>query len=120
MREFKVIIAGGRDFTNYEILKYSVNEKLSGITDIEIVCGDARGADELGKWYANEMGLPFKVFPPDWSKHGKAAGPIRNQQMADYADALIAFWDGKSKGTRDMIDKARAKKLDIQIILYNQ
>jgi len=117
---FKVIIAGGRDFTNYEILKYAVNEKLSGITEVEIVCGGAKGADELGKWYANEMGLNIKEFPADWNKHGKAAGPIRNQQMADYADALIAFWDGKSKGTADMIKKAEAKKIRVQIILYNQ
>lgn len=117
---FKVIIAGGRDFTNYEVLKYAVNEKLSGITEVEIVCGGAAGADELGKWYANEMGLGIKEFPADWKKHGKAAGPIRNLEMANYADALIAFWDGKSKGTKDMIDKAKTKNLRVQIVLYNQ
>jgi hypothetical protein len=117
----KVIIAGGRDFTNYEILKYSADEKLSGITeDIEIVCGGAKGADELGKWYATEKGYKLKEFPADWAKHGKAAGPLRNEEMAKYADALIAFWDGKSKGTQDMIKRAESKNLLVQIVLYNQ
>jgi len=59
--------------------------------------------DGLAEEWARENGIPIKRFPADWDKHGKAAGPIRNRAMAEYADALLAVWDGESKGTANMI-----------------
>lgn len=69
----------------------------------EIVSGGAYGVDWLGEKYAKKAGLPVRVFPAAWDAYGKGAGYIRNKQMAEYADALIAVWDGKSKGTQHMI-----------------
>lgn len=116
---FKVIIAGGRDFNDYNTLKEYCDYILSKTEEpVEIVCGEARGADTLGKRYAIEKGYSIKSFPADWSKHGKSAGHIRNKQMAGYADALIAFWDGNSRGTKSMISYAHSYKLKIRIIKY--
>jgi len=98
----KVIIAGGREFNNYELLKSSCDRILIRQSNIEIVSGKALGADKLGEDYAKEKGYKIKEFPADWIKYKKGAGPIRNKQMAEYADGLIAFWDGQSKGTKNM------------------
>ena len=112
---YKVIIAGTRDFSDYALLCSYADEVLAGRKGVEIVSGGARGADALGEQYARERGFALKVFPAEWKKWGAAAGPIRNAQMADYADALIAFWDGKSAGTRDMIRKAEDRGLRVQV-----
>ena len=112
---YKVIIAGTRDFADYVLLCSFADEALAGMDDIEIVSGGARGADALGERYAREHGYALKVFPAEWKKWGRAAGPIRNGQMAGYADALIAFWDGRSAGTRDMIRKAEDRGLRVQV-----
>ena len=112
---YKVIIAGSRDFTDYELLCSFADQTLAGAEDVEIVSGGARGADALGERYARERGRRLKVFPADWKKWGAAAGPIRNAEMAAYADALIAFWDGRSAGTRDMIRKAEDRGLRVQV-----
>mgnify|MGYP003680350350 FL=1 len=102
----KVIIAGSRDFTDYTFLKKMV-DKLYKNETIEIVSGGATGADALGERYAREKGYTIKPFPADWEVHGKAAGPIRNRQMAIYGDHLIAFPLGShSKGTSNMIKEA--------------
>ena len=85
--------------------------------DVEIVCGKARGADSLGEQYAKERGIPVRYFPADWRTLGQSAGYQRNTQMAQYADALVAFWDGRSKGTKHMIDTAQRFKLDIRVVL---
>ena len=114
----KVIIAGGRDFTDYTLLKEFADRVLSQSTDIEIVSGTANGADKLGERYAKEKGYPVKQFPADWDKYGKSAGFKRNKQMAEYADALIAFWDGKSRGTKSMIQLAKLFNLKIRIKNY--
>ena len=112
---YKVIIAGCRDFADYALLCSFADQVLAGAADIEIVSGGARGADALGERYARDRHYALKVFPADWNKWGRAAGPIRNGQMADYADALIAFWDGQSSGTRDMIRKAEEKGLAVHV-----
>lgn len=116
----KVIIAGGRTFRNYKLLKEKCDNILKGIEDIEIVSGGAKGADKLGERYAKEMGYKVTVFPADWDKHGKAAGMIRNAEMGKYADALIAFVWKESIGTRGMISIARAKNLKCRIIDVNK
>ena len=115
----KVIIAGGRDFNQYEVLKDYCDKMLSQqSSSIEIVSGTAKGADQLGERYAKERGYPIKRFPADWDKHGKAAGPLRNKEMADYATALIAFWDEQSKGTKNMIETAKSLGLKVRVCHY--
>ena len=116
---YKVIIAGTRDFADYALLCSYADEVLTGKKDVEIVSGSARGADALGEQYARERGFALKVFPAEWKKWGRAAGPVRNAQMADYADALIAFWDGKSAGTRDMIRKAEDRGLIVSVCVFS-
>lgn len=78
-----------------------------------MVSGGANGVDLLGEQWACSWGIPVKQFMADWSKHGRAAGPIRNRQMAEYADALIAIWDGQSRGTKSMIRESRKAGLDV-------
>ena len=98
----KVIIAGSRDIVD----KWTIVEAV-GATDWiidEVVSGGARGVDRLGEEWAVIHHIPVKQFVADWDKHGKAAGIIHNNDMACYADALIAIWDGKSKGTLYMIN----------------
>lgn len=105
----KLIIAGSRNFQDYEKLKAGVENLTFPIT--EVISGNARGADQMGEWWAQQKEIQVRVFPANWSQHGKAAGYIRNKEMANQADALIAFWDGKSKGTKHMIDIALDKGL---------
>lgn len=112
----KVIIAGSRDFNDYELLREKCDKALSLQKSVEVVSGTARGADLLGERYATERGYLITQFKPDWDKYGKRAGYLRNTEMADYADALIAFWDGESKGTKHMIDIATKKGLKIIIV----
>lgn len=113
----KVIIAGGRNFNDYEKLKLHCDKILSNQSDVEIVSGCCDGADVLGMLYAKERSYQVKKFPADWSL-GKKAGLLRNQQMANYADALIAFWDGKSTGTKSMIMFAKERSLLVRVIMY--
>lgn len=114
----KVIVAGSRDFKDYKLLCESLDFYLSRQTDIEIVSGCARGADSLAIQYANERGYPVKKFPANWDLYGKSAGYRRNAEMAEYADALVAFWDGKSKGTKHMIDLAEDKGLAVRTVNF--
>ena len=121
MNEYKVIIAGGRHFNDYELLKekceYYLQNKLRE-SKVVIISGHATGADDLGERYAQERGLYLDAHPADWDKNGRAAGPIRNKEMAEIADALIAFWDGASRGTKNMIDTAKSKGLKVAIVRY--
>lgn len=114
----KVIIAGGRNFNDYQELCRVCDYTLSEYTDIEIVSGTANGADKYGEMYANQNGYSIKQFPADWNKFGRSAGYKRNKQMSEYADVLIAFWDGKSKGTKYMIDLAKLANLKVKIIYF--
>ena len=119
--KFKVIIAGSRDFNNYDLLvskcDYFLSEKQK-THDIVIISGTARGADKLGERYAKEYGYEIDAHPADWDKYGKSAGYKRNQEMAEVADAVICFWDGNSKGTKHMVDIAKEKNLMCKVIRY--
>ena len=121
MNEYKVIIAGGRHFNDYELLKekcdYYLQHKLQE-GRVVIISGHATGADFLGERYAQERGLSIDAHSADWNQHGRAAGPIRNAEMAEVADALIAFWDGVSRGTKNMIDTAKSKGLKVAVVKY--
>ena len=115
----KVVIAGCRNFNNYEQAKLYIDNILSDLRKehtIVIVSGGARGADKLGERYAKENDFEIEFYPADWTTHGKAAGPIRNREMAKIADYVICFWDGKSAGTKSMIDYAKKNGKEIRII----
>lgn len=112
----KTIIAGCREITNSRIVFNAIQE--AGWLITEVVSGCARGVDASGELWARTFGIPVKHFPANWSL-GPKAGPIRNRQMAEYADALIAVWDGKSKGTKNMIAEAHARGLKVFIKVAN-
>ena len=121
---YKLIIAGTRSFNDYEMLRNAVFATLVGQGywesrfSPEIVSGGAPGTDTLAVRYATEAEIPFKVFPADWKKYGKSAGPRRNRQMAEYADAAIVFWDGKSRGTQNMIQQMRELGKPVEVVIY--
>ena len=128
MKELRVIIAGSRDFNDYELLKKSAIEiitKKTMLPDLtRIVSGGARGADTLGERFANEMGLEISRFIPDCDGLGKRAGYVRNAEMAKFAveddndGMLIAFWDGQSRGTKHMIDLAKRYGLEVHVVNF--
>ncbi len=116
---FKVIVAGGREFRDYGLLCRELDRLLANKTDIEIVSGkEPNGADRLGEDYAKQKGYPVTQFPANWLKYGKSAGPIRNEEMAIYADACVCFWDGKSRGTKSMINLAGKHGIALRIVRY--
>lgn len=99
----KCVIAGSRDITDYNLLLLAIEISRSSWLFSEIVSGKAPGVDTLGERYAEENEISLKEFPADWNRYGRAAGHLRNQQMAKYADFAIILWDGKSAGTKSMI-----------------
>ena len=111
----RVIIAGSRAINDYATVCDAVQR--SALTIGRVLSGMARGVDTLAVRYAAENGLPLDAFPAQWSKWGRAAGYRRNVQMARNADALIAIWDGKSPGTKHMIDVATARRLRVFVML---
>ena len=119
----RVIIAGGRDFTNVNVMAETLNnlqdvDHAIEIEKLTLICGMARGADLTAYKLFREVGLPVEMYPANWDEHGKQAGFIRNTQMADVADMLIAFWDGESRGTAHMIDTARKRNLNVLVFNY--
>lgn len=115
----KLVIAGGRDFDNMQLLKESLKKFYQDFgAEIEVVCGMARGADMLGYNWAKETGAEIHEFPADWDGLGKSAGYRRNEEMAKFGDAVLAFWDGKSKGTAHMIDLAKKHGKPLKVVMY--
>ena len=112
----KLAIIGGRDFSDYDRTK-ECYEAISNIT--EIVSGGAKGADSLGELIAFDYNLKFTCFKPDWDKHGKAAGFIRNRLIIEHSDVVLAFWDGQSKGTENSINIAKRLNKPICVVPYN-
>ena len=116
---FRVIIAGSRKFSDYDLLERTMDKALSTVQDdITVVCGNAKGSDTLGEQYAKEHGYEVQYFPADWNRYGKVAGYIRNTTMAKNADALVAFWDGESPGTKHMIETAQSLGLRVRVKTY--
>lgn len=115
----KVIIAGSRSIESLS----AVNEAMAladlfGIVPTEVFSGKAPGVDTLGEQWAADHGIPVRPFPARWRVHGvynPRAGHLRNTDMANHADALVAIWDGQSDGTRDMITKAERRKLLVYV-----
>ncbi len=98
----RTIIAGSRHIDSYIVVSNAIAESGWRAQIGEVVCGMAPGVDTLGRIWAERWGIPVKQFPADWNQYGKAAGPIRNKKMAEYAVALILIWDGKSRGSANM------------------
>ena len=114
-----IIIAGFRDFNDYAVVEKEVMNYIGKFIDkveIEIISGGASGVDALGERFAKEHNLRLKVVPADWKTYGRSAGPRRNEQMARMAGTLIAFWDGKSRGTKNMIDTAKRLGLRVKTV----
>lgn len=117
---FKVVVAGSRNFNDYELLKEQLLFYLQryDLSEVEIVSGGARGADKLGEIFAHEFNCKLSVQNADWDTHGKSAGYKRNAEMAAYSDGCIVFWDGISKGTKHMIDLAEREGLKTIVVKY--
>ena len=115
----KIIIAGSRVLSPSieEISRNLFLAKFPYYYNDEIVCGMARGVDLAGKAWADYFHVPVKEFPADWDQYGKNAGPIRNKQMAEYADALLLIWDGKSRGSNNMLTCAINENLLIEEVI---
>ena len=114
----KLIIAGGRDFSDIKAMKEDLLTIQKDFTITEIVSGMARGADSLAVILAKELNISIKEFPANWSLYGKSAGYKRNVEMAEYATHLLAYWDGSSKGTKHMIDIANLKNIQVCVRKY--
>ena len=124
--QFRVIIAGSRSL---QYKSTGVRQHLFGKLDnllsakrkgqeIVIISGTARGADQFGELYARARGFKIERYPADWDTHGKSAGYKRNVEMAENADALVALWDGKSRGTKHMLDIARERSIPSRTIYF--
>lgn len=111
----KIAVVGGRKFSNYNLLKETLEqEKFTGI----LISGGAKGADQMAERYALEKNIPTQIFRPLWDLHGKQAGFIRNKKIVEACDKLIAFWDGQSKGTSHSIYLARNAGKEVKVVTY--
>lgn len=118
----KIGVVGSRTFEEYDFLSSNlsaiIESLLIDIKEITIVSGGSRGADELAEWFAKRHGIDTVIYKPDWNKHGKSAGFIRNQQIVDDSDILVVFWNGTSRGSLDSINKAKKKGIPVYIIRF--
>ena len=112
----KLSVIGSRTFENYEML---VNEILKLNLNISsVISGGAKGADTLAERWANENNIPIILYKPDWKKYGRAAGLRRNENIIESCDFCLAFWDGKSKGTKFSIDLCKKLKKPIKVVIF--
>jgi len=114
----KIGVVGSRSFNDYKLLKDTLDKYLSEATII--VSGGAKGADSLGERWAKENGVETLIFIPDWDKHGKQAGFLRNFEIIENSDIIVAFWDGLSRGTEHTIYNAREDDKEVIIIYFNK
>ena len=113
----RLIVAGSRKFQDEYVFERYLLAYLAEYDEITIITGMARGPDIMAYDYAQYHEIPVLEFPADWDKYGKSAGYIRNAEMLKTATHLLAFWDGSSKGTKNMIDIAIKAGLDVTVIL---
>ena len=106
-----VAIIGSRDLWVADFEKYLPE----GVE--EIVSGGARGIDSAARRYAQSKGMKFKEFLPDYETFGNRAPLLRNLEIIDYCDMVLAFWDGKSRGTRFVIDNCKKKNKPCKIFM---
>lgn len=120
--EYRMIVAGGRDYSNQNIVDSFIDRvrivcESRGL-NLVIVCGMAKGADTLGRNYALSHNLDIMEFPANWDKYGKSAGFIRNKEMGNIADSAIVFWDRESRGSKMMIDFMKSINKPVKVISY--
>ena len=123
-QETRIIIAGSRHITDYQVLKNVMNRifRDRNTRNLTVISGTAAGADQLGEEFAKRNQLKLCRFPADWETYGRAAGPKRNEEMARFAVSdrsegiLVALWDGKSPGTKNMISTAKKYGLETHVI----
>lgn len=120
MQPCKLIVAGGRDFSDTELFLKTMQQVEQDLSEysVSLVSGMAKGADMMAWQFARQEGITCHHFPADWNKYGKAAGFRRNQEMADFSDGLVAFWDGKSHGTKHMIDTMAKQGKWVMVVRY--
>jgi len=116
----KIIVAGSRDFNDKKLLFSKVDKIKISLNISEIVSGTARGADTLGEQYAEENGLKCTKFSAEWDLYGKSAGHKRNSLMGEYTDYALVFWDGKSRGSKNMIETMKKFKKPVITIKYTE
>ncbi len=116
----KLAVVGSRSFEDAELMRQWIETICRGVlpTDLEIISGGARGADKLAGEYAFQNRITYVEYPADWERDGRAAGMMRNTQIVGRATAVLAFWDGKSPGTADTINKAVLAKKPVTIIAF--
>ena len=112
----KIVVAGGRTYTNTGMV-FICLEKIVQKGDV-IISGHAKGVDMMGELYAQKNNLACEIYPAEWDKYGRSAGPRRNEQMAQIADKVVVFWDFKSRGTKNMVDMAKKYKKELFIFDY--
>jgi predicted Rossmann-fold nucleotide-binding protein len=111
----KIAVIGSRGFADYALL----TKTLDGIPNKKmIISGGAKGADQMAEQYAREHGIEVKVFLPDYKKHKQGAPIRRNELIVKEADLVVAFWDGKSKGTKGAITKAKSSGKEVRVIVF--
>lgn len=113
MSERRIVVVGSREYPNLDEVEQLVREQER---DTIIISGGATGVDSVAVTTAQYYRMPYEVYPAHWSKHGRSAGAIRNREMVDNADEVVAFWDGKSRGTKITIDYAKAQGKPLRVI----
>lgn len=114
----KILICGSRDINDPALVSRAVSQ--SGMTPTQIISGGARGVDRLAKEFAASRGIEFTEYLADWDRYGKRAGFMRNCVMVGTADAVIAIWDGKSRGTKHSISYATSQGKRVFILTTEQ
>ena len=114
----KLAVVGSRDFNDYELLKSKLDTIHNRKPITLIVSGGAKGADSLSERWAKENNIETLIFIPDWNKHGKKAGFLRNEDIIKNSDAVIAFWNGESRGTLSSINLAKKYEKSCLIVKF--
>lgn len=112
----RVAIVGSREFPSMDKVRQYIWRLAARRDEVEIVSGGARGVDDEAHRMADLQRIKYTEFPADWETHGKSAGFIRNQQIVEYADRVVAFWDGESRGTRDTIERALKAHKHLEVL----
>lgn len=113
-----VCVSGSRSINNPSVVFGYLDAYHSQTPITELVHGGARGVDRLARMWAEGKGIAATEFEPDWDAYGKAAGPIRNEIMAEYAERVLVIWDGKSKGTAQCAKYAQSIGKHVTLIVY--
>jgi hypothetical protein len=119
-KPIRLIVCGTRTFNDYAYLKRKLDKHYFAYRDVTVLSGTAKGPDALGERWAYEWWHVVMRYHPDYDTHGKAAPIYRNQEMVENATHFIAFWDGKSNGTKDIIRRARKWGLKVKIIRFDR